>query len=91
MLKSDQSVLRLELEEDKAQPDYVYAALPAYDTHNNEVWVSFGTAAKWKVSASPPRSTVRNNFLGAWQGGPTQIDSSLERCNGRIYVLKQPI
>lgn len=40
MLKSDQSVLRLELEEDKAQPDYVYAALPAYDTHNNEVSVS---------------------------------------------------
>lgn len=37
MLKSDQSVLQLELEEDKAQPDYVYAALPAYDTHNNEV------------------------------------------------------
>lgn len=73
MLKSDQSVLRLELEEDKAQSDYVYAALPAYDTHNNEVSLFLslcvcGTAAKWKVSASP-RSTVRNNFLGAWQGG----------------------
>lgn len=74
MLKSDQSVFRLELEEGKQKPKpnqitYTPRCWPMTHTHNNQVyrslcvcvWVSAGTAAKWKVSAAP-RSTVRNNF-----------------------------
>lgn len=89
MLKSDQSVLRLELEEDKAQSDYVYAALPAYDTHNNEVSLSVcvGQLPSGKFRLPPLAQQCATTFQRRGRGGPTQIDSS----NGRIYVLKQPI
>lgn len=85
MLKSDQSVLRLELEEDKAKPKPCQITYTQLMTHTTTkcvclcVWVSAGPAAKWKVSCSP-RSTVRNNLSGEGRGS-----------NGRIYVLKQPI
>lgn len=86
-------MLRLELEEDKAQPDYVYAALPAYDTHNNEVSVSMYVWDSCQVESFgfPPLNGAQQLFWGRGRGRPTQIDSSPERCNGRIYVLKQSI
>lgn len=80
MLKSDQSVLRLELEEGNQKPKpnqitYTPRCWPMTHTHNNQVyrslcvcvWVSAGTAAKWKVSASPPLNGAQQ-LLGG-QGG----------------------
>lgn len=75
MLKSDQSVLRLELEEGNQKPKpnqitYTPRCWPMTHTHNNQVyrslcvcvWVSAGTAAKWKVSASPPAQRCATTF-----------------------------
>lgn len=78
MLKSDQSVLRLELEEDKAQPDYVYAALPAYDTHNNEVSVSMYVWDSCQVESFgfPPLNGAQQLFWGRGRGDPHKLTAA---------------